>query len=334
MQNMKVSIGVVGVGHLGKIHLKCLLSIEEFELVGFYDADHAQAKLVEQELGVKSFPSLASLMEEVDALDIVTPTPTHYKLASEAIVAGKHVFVEKPITAKVEEAESLLDLQRKHGVIVQVGHVERFNPAMLAIRHLDINPKFIEIHRLANFNPRGTDVSVVLDLMIHDLDIILKLVPSKIKRVFANGVCLVSKTPDIGNARIEWENGCVANVTASRMSFKNMRKMRIFQPEAYVGLDFLERTAQIIRMHEGKVPNPSGDINMFELETGDGVKTVQIDIPETKAVNAIQMELSCFADSILQNNPPEVSIEEGLEALRLAFRISEEIDKNLGKVLS
>ncbi|MCB0689323.1 MAG: Gfo/Idh/MocA family oxidoreductase [Saprospiraceae bacterium] len=330
----RVKIGVAGVGHLGKIHVKCIKEVPELELVGFYDPDSSRAQAVSSELQVPSFTNLDELIDSVDALDIVTPTLSHHLMAAKAMGRGKHVFIEKPVTATVQEGEDLLKTQREMGVIAQVGHVERFNPAMLAIQQLKINPKFIEVHRLANFNPRGTDVSVVLDLMIHDLDIILKLVPSRVKRIFANGVCLVSRTPDIGNARIEWENGCVANVTASRMSFKNMRKMRIFQPDAYIGLDFLERTAQIIRMEEGPLSEPATDINTFELETADGIKTVRIEMPETQPVNAIQMELECFARSILENQTPEVGIEAALDALRLAFNISEEIQQNLDKALA
>lgn len=328
-----VKIGVAGAGHLGKIHLKCIQDVPELELIGFYDSDASRAASVSSELGVHSFDDLDALLASVDALDIVTPTLSHFSLAEKAMTLGKHVFIEKPVTATVSEGERLFKLQKEKGLIAQVGHVERFNPAMQAIGNLKINPKFIEVHRLANFNPRGTDVSVVLDLMIHDLDIILKLVPSRIRRIFANGVCLVSKTPDIGNARIEWENGCVANVTASRMSFKNMRKMRIFQPDAYIGLDFLERQAQIIRMEEGPMSESATDINTFELETADGIKTVKIEMPETQPTNAIQMELACFAESIRENKPPEVGINDALEALKLAFEISDQIQENLDKAI-
>ena len=227
----------------------------------------------------------------------------------------------------------LKSLQEDRGVVIQVGHVERFNPAMLAIKDMKLNPRFIEVHRLANFNPRGTDVSVVLDLMIHDLDIILSLVPSKVKRVMANGVSLVSQTPDIGNARIEWENGCVANVTASRMSFKNMRKMRLFQPDAYIGIDFLERQAQIIRLSDGQAAKQEkNEINIFELETPAGNKRIEIEMPSIEPVNAIEMELTCFAHSINTGERPKVGTIEALEALSLAFQISNEIDYNLKKM--
>ena len=329
---MKVKIGLIGAGHLGKIHLRCIKNVENFELIGFFDRDQKVATQVASTLHIHRFENLDDLLDEVEAIDIVTPTTSHYTLAMQALERGRHVFIEKPVTATVEQAEELLKIHQKSGLIAQVGHVERFNPAMLAIKDLNIDPKFIEVHRLANFNPRGTDVSVVLDLMIHDLDIILNLVPSKIKRILANGVCLVSKTPDIGNARIEWENGCVANVTTSRMSFKSMRKMRIFQSDAYIGLDFLEKSAQIIRMQAGKMPIESTGIQTFELETADGIKTVHIEMPETQPVNAIQMELECFADSIVNGTEPEVGIREGLRALDLAFKISSKIQENLEKV--
>ncbi len=327
---MPIKIGLAGVGHLGKIHLKCIQAVPEFDLVGFYESDRQKAKEISNETGVKSFDTLEALLSEVEALDIVTPTSTHFAVAEKALLQGKHLFIEKPITATLEEAQRLRSLQQDKGVVVQVGHVERFNPAMLAIKDMDLNPRFMEVHRLANFNPRGTDVSVVLDLMIHDLDIILSLVPSKVKRVLANGVCLVSNTPDIGNARIEWENGCVANVTASRMSFKNMRKMRLFQPDAYIGVDFLERQAQIIRLSDtGTKRSLTESINVFELETANGSKQIEIEVPEVKPVNAIEMELSCFAHSIQSGESPEVGTEEAYNALSLAFQISEEIDHSL-----
>lgn len=320
------------MGHLGKIHMNCLRSIDHFEVVGFYDPDTELSDTVAEERGLTAFKSYEHLLQKVDAVDIVAPTSEHFVLAKQAIEARKHVFVEKPLTRTVEEAQTLLKLRSGTNLVVQVGHVERFNPAMLAIRDREMDPKFIEVHRLANFNPRGTDVSVVLDLMIHDLDIILKLVPSKVKSVLANGVCLVSNTPDIGNARIEWENGCVANVTASRMSFKNMRKMRIFQSDAYIGLDFLERQAQVISLSDDLVVEEGAD-TAFELDTPNGRKTIKIEMPEAKPVNAIEMELSCFAESILNGSSPEVGIEEGLEALKLAKVISDKIDVNLDRVL-
>ena len=329
---MPVKIGVLGAGHLGKIHLQCLQKVSRCEIAGFYDVNPETSEKVAQETGLSAFQSYDDLLASVDAIDIVTPTSTHFQLAKKALLAGKHIFVEKPVTSLVSEAEELEVLERDSGLVVQVGHVERFNPAMLAIKGLRLDPKFIEVHRLAHFNPRGTDVSVVLDLMIHDLDIVLQLVPSPVKRVLANGVNLVSRTPDIGNARIEWENGCVANVTASRMSFKQMRKMRIFQPDRYIGLDFLERSAQIIHLEDGDAGTEATNTT-FILETSTGHKTVKIDTPKVEEVNAIEMELSCFVDSILEGKKPEVGIREALKALRLAFQISDVIDHNLNQFL-
>ncbi|NND08362.1 MAG: Gfo/Idh/MocA family oxidoreductase [Saprospiraceae bacterium] len=333
MADRKVKTGLVGAGHLGKIHLKCLQAVPELDLVGFFEKEEDVALQVSQETGIQAFSTLYELLNQVDAVDIVTPTSTHHDIAATAMQLGKHVFIEKPITSTVEQANALADLQKAHGVVVQVGHVERFNPAILALNGLDINPKFIEVHRLANFNPRGTDVSVVLDLMIHDLDIILSMVPSKVKRIMANGVCLVSTTPDIGNARIEWENGCVANVTASRMSFKNMRKMRLFQPDAYIGIDFLDRSAQIVTLHEGAEGHSGEHLNTFVLETATGKKTVKIQMPETKAVNAIELELQSFARAIINGTAPEVSLEDARAALVLAHDISSRIEKNLQEQL-
>ena len=322
----KIKIGVFGAGHLGKIHLKCIQEVPTLMLVGFYDIDPDRAKKISRELGVEAYSDPHQLIAACDAVDIVTPTPVHFSIAEAALKLDKHVFIEKPVTSSREDALTLIDLQKVHPVIVQIGHVERFNPAMLSIQDIDLSPKFIEVHRLAMFNPRGTDVSVILDLMIHDLDIILSMVPSEIKQVQANGVNIVSPTADIGNARIEWENGCVANVTASRISLKNMRKMRLFQPNAYIGLDFLEKNAQIIRLFDQKEDVPSEDI--MELEAINGTKYVHFDLPEAKPVNAIQMELNQFSQSIIRNEKPAVGLSEGFRALDLALQISEIIETN------
>ena len=331
----RVKVGLVGIGHLGKIHLKCLMEASEtIDLVGIFDTNHQEAQSLAKTHGVTCYSDLASMLTDVDAIDIVTPTSSHYEIAKEAMLLGKHVFIEKPVTATLAEAQSLIELQDSCPVWVQVGHVERFNPAMQALRDLQINPRFIEIHRLANFNPRGTDVSVVLDLMIHDLDIILSLVSSEIKSIQANGVPLVSPTPDIGNARIEWENGCVANVTASRLSLKTMRKMRLFQNDAYIAIDFLERSAQIIRLYDkDSAPAEEKGVSSFVLDTPTGDKVVQVEMPEIENVNAIKMELEGFANSIRTQTKPDVGLSEAVRALELAFRISESIDENLAKQL-
>ena len=266
-----IRIGVVGAGHLGKIHLKCLGELEHrYSVAGFYDIDPAVSASVMASASQPSFRSCNELLDAVDVVSIVTPTTTHFDLAAEAIRRGKHVFIEKPVTQTPEEAEALIALAQKHNVVVQVGHVERFNPAMLAVQHIPMNPMFVEAHRLAMFNPRGTDVPVVLDLMIHDLDIVLSLVKSKVKYVSANGVPVVSDTPDIANARVEFENGCVANFTASRISMKQMRKVRLFQKDAYISLDFLKKESQILRMFGEK--NKPNDGEYMELETPNGHK--------------------------------------------------------------
>lgn len=310
----------MGVGHLGKIHAKCIALAEGTTLTGFYDTDPDNAAFAENELGIKRFHSLDALLDASDAVDIVTPTTTHHALAKEAIMRGKHVFVEKPITSTLAEAEELLAVAAANKVAVQVGHVERFNPAFLALDGFAPDPMFIEAHRLATFNPRGTDVSVVLDLMIHDLDIVLSLVKSEITEIRARGVALVSPTPDIANARIEFENGCVANLTASRISLKQMRKVRFFQKDAYVSLDFLEKSAQIVRLFESAVPNA------LELETALGKKFIHVDMPEISPVNAIKMELEAFAKSVREGSRPIVSIEDGYKALKVAHLILEEIN--------
>ena len=324
---MKLKIGILGTGHLGKIHIKCiLLASDHFELTGFYDPSETARQLVVDTHGIQAFTSAEALIQECDIIDIVSPTTTHFEMAKMVIEAGKHVFIEKPLTHTVEEAKTLIALSEKHGVKVQVGHVERFNPALLSLDNMTLNPMFIEAHRLATFNPRGTDVSVVLDLMIHDLDILLSMVDSDIKSVAANGVCIVSPTPDIANARIEFKNGCVANLTASRISLKQMRKLRLFQSDAYISLDFLDKQAQVVRLYdEGDANIPNIDSAMT-LDTALGKKIIDISMPVIGQVNAIKMELETFAESIVQDETPKVSIKDGYRALELAYWIMEEID--------
>ncbi len=324
-----LKIGVIGVGHLGKIHLKCLLELkEQYQLVGLFDIDPNEALAASQQFDIQSFSSYEALLDAVDVVDIVTPTVTHFGLAKMAIEQGKHLFIEKPVTQTPAEAQELIFLAKKHGVTAQVGHVERFNPAMLAVRDVAMNPMFIEAHRLANFNPRGTDVPVVLDLMIHDIDIVLSLVKSPVKTVSASGVAVVSDSPDIANARIEFENGCVANLTASRISMKQMRKVRLFQKDAYISLDFLEKSAQVVRMHESG-SEPSG-IPSFELETPGGVRVISMEMPPAEPVNAIKEELKSLAVSILRSEPPAVTLEDGALALEVAWRVMGEIEGRLG----
>lgn len=321
-----LKIGVLGVGHLGRIHVKCINLVEDLELVGFFDPNDNNAKLITENHDIKRFETVEALLEAVDAVDIVTPTTTHFELAKQAIEKGKHVFIEKPITETPEQAKTLLSLMKKHKVKVQVGHVERFNPAMLALEESMLNPMFIEVHRLATFNPRGTDVSVVLDLMIHDLDIILNLVKSPVKSVQATGVAIVSHTADLSNARIEFENGCIANVTASRLSLKQMRKVRMFQKDGYISLDFLTKKAEIVRLFDISEKDKLGDKPLIEIETQKGRKLIQMEMPEIKPVNAIQMELATFTESIIKDTIPKVTLEDGYRALDLAYQISKQIE--------
>ncbi|MBT8268836.1 MAG: Gfo/Idh/MocA family oxidoreductase [Bacteroidia bacterium] len=313
--------GVLGAGHLGKIHLRLLNLSDKYDLVGFYDADSENAKKVSDEFGYPYFESIEALIDAVDMVDIVTPTLSHYDCALKAIDKGKHIFIEKPITNTVEEAETIRKLLAENNLRGQVGHVERFNPAFTAVRPMLENPMFIETHRLAEFNPRGTDVPVVLDLMIHDIDIILSVVNSEVKDISASGVSVISNSPDIANARLEFENGCVANLTASRISLKNMRKTRFFQKDAYIAVDFLEKQVEVVKMKDA--PENPGDFDMI-LQNAEGIKKqIYFNNPEIKENNAILDELETFADAINTNSKPIVSLQDGTNALRIATRIIE-----------
>ncbi|RAK25067.1 putative dehydrogenase [Flavobacterium aquaticum] len=316
-----LKVGVLGAGHLGKIHLRLLNQSEKYELVGFYDAFEENANKVAAEFGYKKFDSIAELIAAVDVVDIVTPTMQHFECAKQVIEAGKHIFIEKPISNTVAEAEEIIALANKYNVKGQVGHVERFNPAFTAVKDKINNPMFIETHRLAEFNPRGTDVPVVLDLMIHDIDAILSVVKSKVKSVNASGVAVISDSPDISNARIEFENGCVANITSSRISMKNMRKSRFFQKDAYISVDYLDKVCEVVRMKDA--PEVPGDFDMI-LQNAEGVKKqIYFDNPQVDANNAILDELETFADAINNNTTPIVTLEDGTEALRVAYQIIE-----------
>ena len=320
-----LKVGVLGAGHLGKIHLRLLNQSEKYELVGFYDAFEENANKVAAEFGYKKFVSIADLIAAVDVVDIVTPTMQHFECAKQVIEAGKHIFIEKPISNTVEEAEEIIALAKKHNVKGQVGHVERFNPAFTAVKDKINNPMFIETHRLAEFNPRGTDVPVVLDLMIHDIDAILSVVKSKVKSVNASGVAVISDSPDISNARIEFENGCVANITSSRISMKNMRKSRFFQKDAYISVDYLDKVCEVVRMKDA--PEVPGDFDMI-LQNAEGIKKqIYFDNPQVDANNAILDELETFADAINNNTTPIVTLEDGTEALRVAHMIIQSMEK-------
>lgn len=324
-----LKIGVLGLGHLGKIHVKCIQMIDQYELVGVFDVNEKTAKKVSEEHGLQAFDSVEALLAAVDVVDIVTPTVTHFELAKKVVEAGKHFFIEKPITHTLKEAQELCALVKDQPIKAQVGHVERFNPALLAIEDKNLDPMFVEAHRLSMFNPRGTDVSVVLDLMIHDLDIILKLIPHEVHSVQASGVAIVSPSADIANARIEFKNGAIVNITASRISMKNMRKLRVFQSDAYLSLDFLNKKTEVVRIHE---EIPAGKDNCMELDTTIGKRYIELDMPEAKPNNAIKMELESFANSIIKNQPTKVALEDGLKALELAYWIMDEIKKHQERI--
>lgn len=314
-----LNVGVLGAGHLGKIHLRLLNESRKYNLVGFYDPDVINGKKVAAEFGYTFFDNINKLMDAVDVVDIVTPTLSHFDCAKKAMEKGKHIFIEKPITNTLQEAEELLLLEKKHRVKGQVGHVERFNPAFMAVKGNINNPMFIETHRLAEFNPRGTDVPVVLDLMIHDIDAILSVVRSEVKQINASGVSVISNSPDIANARIEFENGCVANLTASRISLKNMRKSRFFQKDAYIAVDFLEKKVEVVKMKDA--PEKPGDFDMI-LQNAEGVKKqIYFENPDIAANNAILDELETFAEAINNNTLPIVSLEQGTRALRVALEV-------------
>jgi predicted dehydrogenase len=322
-----LKIGVVGAGHLGKIHIRQLKEIPAFQLIGFFDTNTAAAEAVAAELQVQAYPTLNDLINDVDVIDVVVPTLFHYECATAAIKKSKHVFIEKPLASNIVEAKNLVALANEANIKTQVGHVERFNPAFLAVKDICDNPMFIEAHRLAQFNPRGTDVSVVLDLMIHDIDIVLSLVKSNIKRISASGVPIVSTTPDIANARIEFDNGCVANLTASRISLKKMRKIRMFQKDAYISIDMLTHKTEVVKIKdviEGEPNDPNAMVIDFGSEGKK--KKIYLEAPGIEPINSIKLELSTFADAIMNNRPTVVTIEDGYKALEAAHKIIDKIN--------
>lgn len=327
-----IRLGIFGTGHLGRIHLRCLQEASAFEVIGFYDPDDANAAETVRHFNIRRFATPEALLRVVDAVDIVASTKAHFELASLALQHRKHLFVEKPLAASASEATRLVQMAERARVAAQVGHVERFNPAFLALKDMALQPMFIEAHRLAPFNSRGADVSVVADLMIHDIDLVLHLVNSPVVSVSASGVPLVTSTPDIANARIEFENGCVANLTASRISLKLLRKMRLFQPDAYLSLDFLEKSTQVVRLYDSPASVPEG-VNVMELDTGTSIKYLHPYQAETPPINAIVAELQAFSDSIKKGTTPAASFYDGLRALELAERVEEEIEERIGKVV-
>ncbi|MEA1896025.1 MAG: Gfo/Idh/MocA family oxidoreductase [Bacteroidota bacterium] len=325
---MNLKVGIIGVGHFGKNHIRCHKE-GKFKLVGFYDIDKEVSDNVEKEFGISQFPAYEALLKEVDMVDIVVPTNVHFEVAKKAIIAGKHVFIEKPVTSTPDQALELKNLAIKNSVKIQVGHIERFNPAFTSIKNHINNPKFIELHRLGQFHPRNKDVPVVMDLMIHDIDIILNVVNSKVKFILSSGVPIISDTPDITNARVEFENGCIVNMTASRISLKPMRKLRLFQSDAYLSIDFLEKKSEVVRIK--KVDKIPADPFAMIMDLGEGKPKKQIffESPDIVDVNALVEELNSFYESILNNASPVVSIDDGYEALKLANEIMEKMNSNV-----
>lgn len=320
-----LKVGIFGVGHLGKFHLNNWKEIKQVEVVGFYDPNDVAAQEVSQKYQLARFLDPGALMDAVDAIDVVAPTNYHFNLCKLAIRKGKHVFVEKPLANTMDEARELLKLTKESNIKFQVGHVERFNPAFLSVKNLNLHPMFIEVHRLAQFNPRGTEVSVILDLMIHDIDIILSLVKSEVKSIFSNGVAVMTDTPDIANVRIEFNNGCVANLTSSRISMKKMRKMRLFQKDAYIGIDFLNKKTEVIKIKTG----PDIDVFSFDVDTPDGSKkTISVSNPPVPETNAIRLELEEFCNAIINNTPTIVSEVDGYRAMDVAHQILQKIKNN------
>lgn len=322
---LMLKVGVFGVGHLGKFHLNNWKEIAGTELVGFYDPDDDTASEVSDKYQLPRFLDADTLIDACDAVDIVAPTTHHFELCEKVIRKGKHVFVEKPLANTMEEAHTLVKLVAESGIKFQVGHVERFNPAFLAIKNIPLNPMFIEVHRLAQFNPRGTEVSVILDLMIHDIDIILSIVKSDVKSISASGVAVMTETPDIANVRIEFNNGCVANLTSSRISMKKMRKIRLFQKDSYIGIDFLNKKTEVIKLKEPQDSN----VFAFDIETPAGKKTIAMANPVVPEVNAIKEELSAFKNAILNNTRTVVTEMDGLMAMDVAHQILEKIGNNV-----
>src|SRR3989339_1325605 len=323
----KLKVGIIGTGHLGKLHVKMFKQISECEVAGIFDSNSQTAKVTAREFNTKAFDNLDDLLNEIRAASIAVNTTAHHEIAKRCMEKGVHIFVEKPITASISEAEELVQLSSDRKLNLQVGHIERFNPAIISLEKFIFEPMFIQTDRLAQFNPRGTDVAVVLDLMIHDIDIILSLIKSEVKKIDANGVAVVSNNLDIANARIQFENGAVANVTASRISQKKMRKMRIWQRDNYIALDFVTGASEMYRL----LPlgeNISAGVPFGEIGVGGNKKKLFYEQPETKEINALSYELELFINAVINKTRPVVSGEDGLRALAVADDIIKKIEES------
>lgn len=321
-----IRVGVIGVGHLGSLHTKMYSQIPSVQLAGLFDVEHERTQKLAAEFNTKAFKSLDELLAQVDAVSIATVTQSHYEVGMKVLEKGIHALIEKPITATLDQAKELIELAQNKKLKLQVGHIERFNPAILALEPYHIHPMFIESHRLAQFNPRGSDVAVVLDLMIHDIDLILSLVPSKVTRIDANGLAVISNTPDIANARLQFENGCVANVTASRISQNKMRKMRLFQNDAYISIDFAQGLAEVFRLVDENTPDVKPTMMLGKIDQGAHKRLIVYEQPEVHEVNALKYELESFIDCIRKDSEPPVTGHNGYHALEVAQEILKKID--------
>ncbi len=328
----RIKVGVIGVGHLGEHHARIYSGLPQAELIGIYDSDIEKAKVKAEKYNTSHFEELNRFLQQVEAVSLVVPTSSHYEVAKKVLNQGIHILIEKPITETVEQAEKLIQIARKKNLTLQVGHIERFNPAFRAIENIKLEPKFIESHRLSSFVERGTDVAVILDLMIHDLDLILYLVKDKIKSVEAAGVSVITETEDIANARITFEKGCVANITASRITARPMRKLRIFQKNAYISLDLLEKKAEVYRLVNAEnKESPLGKTVVGQIPIEKTGKTIIYEKPEIKSEDMLTSELSSFLQAVATRTTPLVTGEQAKQALELALEIKEKSALHLQK---
>ena len=325
----QVNIGVIGVGHLGVHHASHLAKIKNANLVGVFDTNLERAEEISKKINTAIFQSVDNLLENVEAVSIVTPTPTHRDVAEKCIKKGKHVFIEKPITTSVKDAEHLIELSKKHNVIIQVGHIERFNPALLALSNLEIDPKYIEVHRMAPFMSRGTDVPVVLDLMIHDIDLILSFISSPVKEIYANGVSIMTNSVDIANARIKFENGSIANITSSRVAKDRVRKIKIFQQDLYVTIDFLAGISEVYKAMGASQSDPDAIMSAPLVEKDGKHRQIFYEKPKVKKTDALKAELKNYLNAVLGKEKPMVDGFAGKQALDVAIKIHDKILEDL-----
>ena len=327
MSDKLINIGVVGVGHLGIHHAKHYSNISTVNLVGVYDLNFKRNSYVAKRYKTSAYTDLIKLINNVDALSIVAPTPYHFEIAKLCIENKKHVFIEKPITVKLEEANTLIKLSRKNSVIIQVGHIERLNPALIALEKYDIDPQFIEIQRLAPYTSRGSDVPVVLDKMIHDIDIVLSLVKSDVASVEATGMSIITNSLDIAHARIKFKNNSVASLMSSRIAQNNVRKIKLFQKNLYSTIDLLKGSTEIYRIEQSKKSSPD-ILKYVDFKRNGERKFITYMKPDLKKYDALELELKNFSNSIIGKEKPIVDGESGRDALSVALKIQKTIKKD------